>query len=98
MPAYRLSKAAEDDLQRIAAYTVENFGIDQAVAYRDGLIRAFKFLAEFPHAARERSELRTPSRVHAYQSHLIFYRIEGEDIFIQRVRHAREDWIAESGD
>jgi len=26
---------------------------------------------------------------------LIFYRLDGDDIFIQRIRHSREDWISE---
>lgn len=60
MAAYALSRAAEDDLARIAAYTVETFGIEQAIAYRDGLKRAFEFLAENPRAARLRAELKPP--------------------------------------
>lgn len=93
MAVYKLSRAAENDIAAIAQYTVEAFGIEQAIAYRDGLIETFEFLAEFPRAARERKELERPSRVHPYRSHLIVYRLEGDDIFIQRVRHAREDWI-----
>ncbi len=93
MPGYRLSKAAERDLAAIARYTVETHGVDQAMAYRDGLIRAFEFLAEFPRAARERPELRHGTRVHPCQMHLIVYRIDGDGIFVQRVRHGREDWI-----
>lgn len=92
MPSYRLSRAAVDDLARIADYTIEAFGIDQAIAYRDGLIRTLTFLAEFPRAARERPELRLKSRVYPYESHLIFYRIDGRNILIQRIRHGREDW------
>lgn len=93
MAAYRLSKAAENDIAAIAEYTIENFGIEQAVTYRDSLIRTFEFLAGFPRAARERSELRGNARVYPVQSHLIIYRIEGDGIFILRVRHAREGWI-----
>jgi len=93
MPRYTLSLAAENDIALIAEYTVETFGIAQALAYRDGLIRTFAFLAEFPRAARERTELSRNARVYPYQSHLIIYRIDGDGIFIQRVRHAREDWI-----
>lgn len=32
MPSYALSQAAENDLVRIAAYTVETFGIEKAIA------------------------------------------------------------------
>jgi toxin ParE1/3/4 len=93
MAGWTLSKAAEQDITSIAEYTVETFGIEQAITYRDGLVRAFAFLAEFPRAARERTELRRAARAYPYQSHLIIYRIDGEGIFILRVRHAREDWI-----
>lgn len=93
MPHYVLSKAAEDDLAAIARYTIETYGVAQALAYRDGLIRAFEFLAEFPRAARERPELRHGARVHPCQAHLIVYRIDDDGIFVQRVRHGREDWI-----
>jgi toxin ParE1/3/4 len=75
MPFYTLSKAAENDIAAIAEYTVETFGIAQAETYRDGLIRTFEFLAEFPRAARERTELRQNTRVYPYQSHLIIYRV-----------------------
>jgi len=98
MPSYTLSKAAENDIAAIAIYTVDTFGVEQAIAYRDGLIRTFEFLAEFPRMARERPELRQRPRVYPYQSHLIFYRPDGEGIFIQRIRHSREDWMASSND
>jgi len=95
MPVYRLSRAADNDIASIAAYTIDSFGIEQAVAYREGLVQAFEFLLKFPRVARKREELRQKPRVYAYKSHLIFYRIDGEDIFILRIRHAREDWLAE---
>lgn len=99
MPSYTLSRAADDDLARIAVYTVETFGIDQAIAYRDGLIRAFEFLAENPRAARRRTELKPPLRAHRFQSHLIFYDVKPDgDILIVRIRHGREDWLAEACD
>ena len=88
MPTYKLSRAAENDIAAIAEYTIEAFGIEQAIAYRDGLIETLEFLAEFPKAARERKELERASRTHPYRSHLIFYRIDGDGIFIQGVRHA----------
>ena len=91
--AYTLSRAADDDIAAIAEYTVATFGIEQAHAYRDGLIEALEFLARYPHAARERLEIRQRSRVFRYKAHLIFYRLEGADIFIQRIRHGREDWL-----
>jgi toxin ParE1/3/4 len=44
-------------------------------------------------AAPERAELGHSSRVHPYRSHIIFYRLDGADTFIQRIRHGSEDWL-----
>jgi toxin ParE1/3/4 len=94
MPSYTLSKAAERDLADIAAYTIDTFGIDQALAYRDGLIDCFTFLAEHPKSARLRHELHPPVRARRFQSHLIFYDEQPDGgVFILRVRHGREDWL-----
>ncbi len=90
--AYRLSRKAEADILNIYLTSAGAFGQDQAERYHAGLEQAFLFLADFPHAAPEREELGRPSRVHPYKSHIIVYRIDGADIFIQRVRHALEDW------
>lgn len=92
---FTLSRAAESDLATIADYTIRTFGEEQAILYRDGLIDALDFLARFPKAARQRTELRGDVRAHPYRSHLIFYRPAGDDIFILRIRHAREDWTNE---
>ncbi|MBB3983679.1 toxin ParE1/3/4 [Sphingobium fontiphilum] len=93
-PSYTLSKAAERDLAQIAAYTIETFGIEQALAYRDGLIGCFQFLAEHPKSARLRDELNPPARARRFQSHLIFYDDQADGgIIILRVRHTREDWL-----
>jgi len=93
MPPYRLTRQAQNDIAAIAEYTIKEFGIDQAVAYRDGLVRAFEFLAEFPRAARERTEINPPVRAYPYKSHIIVYVIDSDDVLILAVRHAREDWI-----
>ena len=91
--SYRLSRKAEEDILQIYLAGVGEFGVSQAERYHEGLGRAFIFLSNFPRAAPERLELNPPSRVHPYKSHIILYRLDGPDIFIQRVRHGREDWI-----
>lgn len=90
---YRLSRKAEDDIIQIYVTGVAEFGVDQAERYHDGLERTFRFIADFPLAAPERAELGRGSRIHPYKSHIIIYQLDGADIFIQRVRHAHEDWL-----
>jgi len=91
--AYRLSRKAEEDILDIYLIGAGAFGEDQAERYHAGLEQACAFLSDFPRAAPEREELGRSSRVHPYKSHIIFYRLDGPDIFIQRVRHGSEDWL-----
>jgi toxin ParE1/3/4 len=54
----------------------------------------FEFLADFPRAARLRAEINPPVRAYRYQSHMILYDLDDDDIVIVlRVRHGHEDWI-----
>ena len=48
MNNYRLSRLAADDLEEIAEYTIERFGIEHARRYRDGLKTCFVQLANNP--------------------------------------------------
>jgi toxin ParE1/3/4 len=56
------------------------------------LLEALEFLADYPQAARARPELGAMTRAHPYKAHMIFYRPDGRDIFILRIRHGGEDW------
>ena len=89
---YRLSRKAEEDILHIYLAGAGEFGEDQAERYHVGLERALAFLSDFPHAAPVRPELGPASRIHPYKSHIIIYRLDGQDILVQRVRHALEDW------
>lgn len=93
--SYRLSQKADADIRNLYVFGVQTFGVDHAERYFSGLFEAFEFLANFPLAARLRPELRGETRAHPYQSHLIFYRHDGADIFVQRVRHSKEDWVSD---
>uniref|UniRef100_B0T183 Plasmid stabilization system n=1 Tax=Caulobacter sp. (strain K31) TaxID=366602 RepID=B0T183_CAUSK len=92
--AYRLSRKAEEDILDIYIAGASEFGQDQAERYHAGLEKTFLFLSSFPRAAPERAALGRSSRVHPYKSHITIYRLDGADIFIQRVRHGHEDWTS----
>jgi toxin ParE1/3/4 len=92
---YRLSRKAEDDLIAIYRTGIDEFGLAQAERYFAGLEQAFALLAVYPRAARERREISPPVRAHPHKSHLIVYIVEGDDVLILRIRHAREDWMAD---
>lgn len=62
--SYKLSRKAEDDIVQIYVTGFREFGAEQAERYHAGLEATFTFLADFPRAARERTELRHQSRAH----------------------------------
>jgi toxin ParE1/3/4 len=83
---------ADEDVISIYVYGARRFGLEQADEYHAGLIRTFQFLLEHPYAARERTDLKPPVRLHSYGSHLIVYRIMMDHVLIVRVLHGRSDW------
>ena len=93
--AVRLSRQAEADLIDIYLQSAILFGQNQAERYQDGLEGAFRLIAEFPLAARPRTEIDPPVRVHAHGAHLILYVVEGPDVRILRIRHGSEDWMSQ---
>ena len=89
-----MSCEAQQDLDRIYTRGAELFGEAQADVYATGLVRTFQFLASYPRAARERTEIDPSVRGHPYKSHVVIYVVDGDDILIVRVRHGHEDWLA----
>lgn len=89
---YRLSPAAQRDLNSIWDYTAETWSPGQADAYLRGLGDKLDALCSHPEIARERAEIDPPVRLHPYRSHLIIYRIEKDHLAIIRVVHGRQHW------
>jgi toxin ParE1/3/4 len=84
MADYRLSEAADADVESIYHYGCEAFGARQAEIYFARLMYVFDMLAEFPRMGgllQFRCE-----------SHMVFYAIEVDGILIQRVFHGRADF------
>ncbi|MDX2428460.1 MAG: type II toxin-antitoxin system RelE/ParE family toxin [Xanthomonadales bacterium] len=91
MNNYRLSLLASADLEEIAEYTIERFGVEQARRYRDGLKTCFDQLANNPVLGKRSEQLMRDLRRFEHQSHVVFYINEPEDIFIVRVLHSSMD-------
>lgn len=86
---------AAEDLERIKQEGERLFGPVQARTYAMELRDRIERIAETPHLFRERRELNPPIRTCPHKSHVILYRVEGDEIIILRVRHGREDWLSE---
>ena len=91
MNNYRLSRSASADLEEIAEYTIERFGIEQARRYRDGLKTCFDQLANNPALGRRAEQLERGLQRFEHQSHVVFYVSEPENLLIVRVLHSSMD-------
>jgi toxin ParE1/3/4 len=91
MAEYRLSPAAERDLEGIWKYTRAEWGVEQAERYTDLLTAAFLVLAESPKSAPTCDHIREGYRRRSVERHLIYFRITDYGIAIIRVLHGQMD-------
>lgn len=91
MGEYRLSPAAERDLEGIWKYTRRERGLDQAERYTDSLTTAFQVLAESPKSAPACNHIRQGYCRCNVEQHMIYFRITDYGIAIIRVLHGRMD-------
>lgn len=94
----RLSREARADLQQVYLQGIETFGSRQADDYIEGLFAKLDLLADFPRLGAARPELSPDAHVIFYKSHAILYRIDGEAVFVRRIRHGLEDWQSDASD
>jgi toxin ParE1/3/4 len=91
MAEYRLSPAAERDLEGIWKYTRREWGLEQAERYTDLLTAAFQVLAEAPKSAPACDHIRPGYRRRNVERHMIYFRITEYGIAIIRILHERMD-------
>jgi len=89
MAEYRLSPAAEQDLEQIWVYTFQHWGLEQANRYIDYLTEAFSELAQFPNSAPTCDHIKQGYRRRIVESHIIYFRITDYGIAIIRILHER---------
>ena len=91
MAEYRLSPAAELDLENIWLCTRKQWGVEQAHRYIDTLTAAFDELADAPKSAPSCDHIRQGYRRRSVERHLVYFRIEPYGVAIIRVLHERMD-------
>lgn len=92
MSKYRLSSKASEDVEDIAHYTIETWGIEQARTYRDGLHNCLEMLAENAQLGRDASEFAPNLRRFPYKAHTIFYIVADNEILIVRILYQGRDF------
>lgn len=91
MAEFRLSPAAERDLEGIWTYTSDEWGLEQADRYLDMLTGTFQMLAESPKSAPACDHIREGYRRRGVGRHMIYFRIMPYGIAVVRVLHERMD-------
>jgi toxin ParE1/3/4 len=91
MAEYRLTPAAERDLEMIWTYTRQQWGVDQANRYTDILTATFAELAQSPKTAPACDQIRPGYRRRSVERHMIYFRITAYGIAIIRILHDRMD-------
>ena len=86
---YRLSPAAERDLEEIWLYTFNQWGLTQANRYTDDLLAAFQRLAAHPQHGQRVNHIRPGYRRSRVRRHAIYYRAFDYGIAVIRVLHDR---------
>ena len=89
MAEYRLTPAAELDLERIWRFSAGNWGVDQADRYIDILVHGFVAISEAPKAAPTCDHIRAGYRRQTVERHVIYYRIGDTGVVIVRILHDR---------
>jgi toxin ParE1/3/4 len=88
---YRLSPAAERDLEEILDYTVQQWGLGQALRYMEKMESAFEVLAASPDAGLDSGEVRAGYRRLSVGRHVIYFRRTDYGVAVIRILHGQMD-------
>lgn len=89
MADYRLSPAAQRDLDSIFDYTVAEWGLAQATDYTDLIEQTCAALAVAPLRAAACDSIRKGYRRRSVGRHVIYFRVTATGISIVRILHQR---------
>ena len=90
MIKYSLSAAADNDLENILEFGIENFGQAAAVEYYDCLVEYFESITANPLQYPSRDDIREGYRVCVYKSHSIYFRCQDNEILIARTLNGQD--------
>jgi len=87
MAEYRLSPAAQRDLDGVFDYSVAEWGLAQAMRYIDLIEAACADLAEAPQRAQGCGAIRPDYRRRSVEQHVIYFRATSYGIAVVRILH-----------
>ena len=86
---YILSPNAQESLRNIKAYSLEQSGKEQTVAYLKLIERKLRMIEESPNIGRKREEIKKGYLSFLVGSHVIFYRKTRKHVDIIDILHQR---------
>lgn len=90
-PRYELSLAAAEDIAEIFTESLQAFGLNQTESYVSTLERCLTLLAANPRMGGKAEDVRRGYRRFPHTSHVIYYTLSPDGIFVVRVLHKRMD-------
>lgn len=89
----KLSAAAAHDVEELLDRSIAEFGIQQTENYYDALMRCLELLGENPELGYAVDDIRSGYRRFPHESHVIFYTLDQNDVFVVRILHKRMDAV-----
>jgi toxin ParE1/3/4 len=90
-----LTDRAVLDFRDILSYTLQNWGDEQLVKYRDLIAASFTAIINNPQIGRDDI---VPYRRYKAGQHFIFYRVNESTITVIRILHSRSDFLRHLGE
>lgn len=91
MSSFVLSQSAYSDLKNIAIYTQKTWGEAQRKTYLKNLDAEFYKLSSNPELGKSCDYIQKNLKKYAYKSHVVFYQVQVDRVFIVRILHKRMD-------
>jgi toxin ParE1/3/4 len=83
---HRLSPQARNDVDDIAYYVaIESGSLETADRFLQSIYERFLLLGAHPYAGRSRDDILPGLRLFPSGQYVVLYRVEGDDVVIQRV-------------
>ena len=83
---YKISKQAFADIEAIWFYTKKTWSVQQADRYYNLILDEIEYIAEYPLLGKDYGYVRKNYRCSVVKSHLIFYRYEEDQNFVDIIR------------
>jgi toxin ParE1/3/4 len=79
------------DIEDALTYTQERWGKEQRRRYRAQITQATRSLLDYPERGRPHDEYYLGCRSLLVEHHIIYYRLDGDEVVVGRVLHSSQD-------